>query len=216
MSSRYRIRTLGPALLMLAALALPAAARAAGDPNVMHVDGYFNGGRCPELREHDGKVYNLVGDIGGLQSGDHVRLEGRLVDSRACGGTALEVTVVQALWADDHHRSTYYDHLRNGSFDRWAAANRGYDSRSSRSRSGYDRGYGDRRSERSSLRSFTGSVRGFRGDCLMLRGDDGQTYGMVGGNFSRYDRGDRVQVLGFLENGACGERTLSVQEIRHH
>jgi len=141
MNRQLRIRTFGTALLMTAALALPGAARAAGDPSVMHVDGYIDMGRCPTLREHDGKVYGLVGAVGGLRSGDHVRLEGRLVDSYVCGGAAVKVAEVQAIWADDHHRTTYYDHLQNGSFERWAADNRGYNPRGRR---GYRDGRGYR------------------------------------------------------------------------
>jgi hypothetical protein len=138
MNRQIRVRTFGTALLMTAALALPGAVRAAGDPGVTHIDGYYTGhrGRCSELREHDGKIDYLAGNLGGLKSGDHVRLEGRFVDSRVCGGTAVEVSTVQAIWADDKHRTTYYDQLQNGSFDDWAAANRG-----TRGRRG-DRGYG--------------------------------------------------------------------------
>jgi len=140
MNRSLRIRTLGTALLMASALALPGAARAAGDPGVTHIDGYYTGhrGHCSELREHDGKVDYLVGGLSGLKTGDHVRLEGRFVDSRSCGGAAVEVSTVQAIWADDKHRTTYYDQLQNGSFADWAAANRG-----SRGRRG-NRGYGRR------------------------------------------------------------------------
>jgi hypothetical protein len=135
-----RTRTLGTALLLSSALALPGAAHAAGDPGVTHIDGYYTGhrGRCAELREHDGKVDYLAGNLSGLKTGDHVRLEGRFVDSRFCGGTAVEVSTVQAIWADDKHRTTYYDQLQNGSFADWAAANRGTQSR----RGNHDRGYG--------------------------------------------------------------------------
>jgi hypothetical protein len=89
------------------------------------------------LREHSGKVYGLVGAVRGLQSGDHVRLEGRFADGTGCGsGTGVNVTLVQAIWADDHHRTSYYDQLQNGSFADWAAANRGTHQRSGRDRYG--------------------------------------------------------------------------------
>ena len=107
MNRHLRIRTFGTALLMTAALSLPGAARAAGDPSVLHVDGYVEMGRCPTLREHDGKVYGLVGAVGGLRSGDHVRLEGRLVvgvvnfPPRQIGPVRSEVLVLGAV-ADDH------------------------------------------------------------------------------------------------------------------
>ncbi len=137
MNLKHRSRLLGPALLVAAALTLPGAARAAGDPSVVHVDGYLNsqGRGCMTLREHDGKLYNLVGAVGGLQTGDHVRVEGRFVDGSGCGaGTGVNVTGVQAIWADDKHRTTYYDQVQNGSFEQWAAANRGYNPRSGRGR----------------------------------------------------------------------------------
>jgi len=219
MNRQLRIRTFGTALLLTAGLALPGAARAAGDPNVLHVDGYINmQGRCPTLSEHDGKVYGLVGDVGGLRSGDHVRLEGRLTDSSVCGGTAVNVSVVQALWADDNHRTTYYDHLQNGSFNQWAAANRGYDPRGRRygrdGRNGGDYGRGYRSNDRrGDLRSVSGRIEGYRGDCLILRGSDGYSYGLTG-DLRGYDRrGDRVKVLGFLGRGACGDRTLEVEQV---
>jgi hypothetical protein len=140
MNRRNRIRILGPALLVATALTLPAAVHAAGDPSVMHIDGQFTGHQrsCPELQEHDGKVYRLTGDLSGLRTGDHVRLEGRLVNSRACGGTAVNISTVQAIWADDKHRTTYYDQLQNGSFEQWAAAN-GRGDRGRRHGQAYDR-----------------------------------------------------------------------------
>ena len=141
MNRQNRTRILGTALLMTAALTLPGTARAAGDPSVVHVDGYLTsqGNRCLILREHDGKTYGLVGAVGGLQTGDHVRLEGRFAGGSGCGaGTAVNVNQVQAIWADDNHRTTYYDHLQNGSFERWAIDNRGYDPRGRR---GYREGY---------------------------------------------------------------------------
>jgi hypothetical protein len=243
MNRQLRTRTLGTALLLTAALTLPGAARAAGDPSIVHVDGYLTdqGHRCLVLREHDGKIYGLVGAVGGLQTGDHVRLEGRFAGGSSCGGgTAVNVTDVQAIWADDNHRTTYYDHLQNGSFAQWASANRGYNSRSGRdSRGGYDRNRGDSRdrngnydrnggydrsrghdrnggyNDRSGdLRSVSGRVEGYRGDCLIVRGSDGRSYGLAG-DMSGYDRrGARVKVLGFLGRGACGDRTVEVQEIR--
>lgn len=236
MNRQLRFRILGTALLT-AALALPGTARAAGDPSVVHVDGYLNDqGNCLVLREHDGKIYGLTGDIGGLQNGDHVRLEGRFVDGSGCGaGTAVNVNQVQAIWADDNHRTTYYDHLQNGSFTRWAEANRGYNPRSGSDRygrrgyrdngddrgydrdrgNGYDRGRGyDRRSDRSGdLRSVYGRIEGYRGDCLIVRGNDGRYYGLTGDTRGYDRRGERVKVLGFLGRGVCGDRTVEVEQI---
>ena len=242
MNRQHRIQTLGTALLMTAALSLPGAARAAGDPSIVLVDGYLTsqGNRCLTLREHDGKVYGLVGAVGGLQTGDHVRIEGRFVNGSNCGGgTGVNVTEVQAIWADDQHRSTYFDHLQNGSFAQWAAANRGANSRYGRdSRGGYDRnsggydrnggyrdrngnsdrnGYNDRnsRSDRSgNLHSISGRIEGYRGDCLIMRGYDGRFYGLSGDLRGSDRPGNRIKVLGFLGRGACGDRTVEVEEIR--
>lgn len=132
-------RILGSALLVAAALTLPGTVRAAGDPSVVHVDGYLTsqGGRCLTVREHDGKVYNLVGAVGGLQNGDHIRVAGRFVGGGCGAGTGVEVSQVQTIWADDHHKTTYYDQLQNGSFSDWAAAHRGDDSHH-----GHDREHG--------------------------------------------------------------------------
>jgi len=234
-NQKNRNRLLGPALLVAAALTLPGAAQAAGDPSVVHADGYLNsqGRGCMTLREHDGKLYNLVGAIGGLQTGDHVRVEGRFVEGSGCGaGTGVNVTGVQAIWADDNHRTTYYDQVQNGSFEQWAVANRGYNPRSNQGRDGRDsrdhgnydhhdhNGGSDRndhydRSDRSQdLRRVSGRVQGYRGDCLIVRGDDGHYYGLTGDVGGNDSRGDRVRVLGFIGRGVCGSRTVEVQEVR--
>ncbi|MDP9122351.1 MAG: hypothetical protein M3O15_13455 [Acidobacteriota bacterium] len=119
-------------LVLLAALTLIAGrAQAAADPNVAHIDGYLStsaqqsyGARtCLLLSQHDGKVLALGGHIRGLQPNDHVRLEGRFDNNSPCGVGGFIVTKVQTLWADDNHRSTYYDHLQDGSFYSWAVSN---------------------------------------------------------------------------------------------
>jgi hypothetical protein len=129
--ARPLFRTLVPALLLLASLAVPApSASAAADPSVMHIDGYLQftdqrpdgAYRCLILRQHDGSLYALAGDIPGLLNGDHVRLEGRAAPDR-CGAHGYGVTTVQTIWADDNHKATYYDHLHDGSFHDWAARN---------------------------------------------------------------------------------------------
>lgn len=118
-------------LSTLAALAclLPAAALAQhADPGVAHVDGYVTvspDGRCKVLKQHDGSLFSLFGHRRGLIANDHVRLEGRIVPDNRCGGqSGFEVTSVQAIWADDNHRSTYYDHLKDGTFGQWLVRNR--------------------------------------------------------------------------------------------
>ena len=119
-STRTFSKALAPALLLTAGLALPAATYAANDGGFA-TDGYVSNDRnsdCMVLRQHDGSVRYITGDLDGLQSGDHVRVYGYSVSGDACDvrGSAYEVTQVQTLWGDDKHKTTYYDHLRDGSF----------------------------------------------------------------------------------------------------
>jgi hypothetical protein len=116
-------------LIAAACLALTGAALAQrGDTSVAHVDGYVTvspDGRCMILKQHDGSLFSLFGHRRGLVANDHVRLEGRIVAESRCGAqSAFEVTSVQAIWADDNHRSTYYDHLKDGTFGQWVVRNR--------------------------------------------------------------------------------------------
>lgn len=100
---------------------VPAVPQGYRDRSVVAADGYLEGGGdCLILRGHQGQVYSLVGNNGGLREGDHVRLLGRLTYDNYCGATALDVTEVQAVWADRNHRQVYFDHLTDGSFDRYA------------------------------------------------------------------------------------------------
>jgi hypothetical protein len=123
------LRIVGPVLLLV----LMAPAQGAGgqaDQSVMHIDGHLQftdqgpGGayRCLILRQHDGSLFALGGRVLGLLNGDHVRLEGRAAPD-SCGARGFEITAVQTIWADDNHKSTYYDHLRDGGFRDWAARN---------------------------------------------------------------------------------------------
>jgi hypothetical protein len=111
------------ALVLVCCLAAPSLAQP-GDTTLAHVDGYLSispDGRCAVLKQHDGSLLTLVGRWRGLAANDHVRLEGRLVPDTRCGGQGgFDVTLVQAIWADDNHRTTYYDHLQNGTFRSWA------------------------------------------------------------------------------------------------
>jgi hypothetical protein len=123
------LRTLLLSTLVAAAcLALPAALAQRADTSVAHVDGYVTvspDGRCMVLKQHDGSLFSLFGHRRGLTANDHVRLEGRIVAESRCGAqSGFEVTSVQAVWADDNHRSTYYDHLKDGTFGQWVVRNR--------------------------------------------------------------------------------------------
>jgi hypothetical protein len=156
-SSRTFARLIAPALLFSAAALAAPYAHAAGDGGFA-VDGYLSGDRnsdCLTLREHDGSIRYITGATDGLQTGDHVRVYGRSVNGSACNvrGSAYEVTEVHALWGDDKHKTTYYDHLTNGSFTDYAYrtnrisdqsryGRRGRDGRSGRD--GHDSRYGRR------------------------------------------------------------------------
>jgi hypothetical protein len=129
MNRNHRIVVWSLLVALVALLSSGAPARAAADPSVAHVDGYVSinpspDGRetCVILRQHDGSLYALSGRVIGLLAGDHVRLEGRAGLNR-CGAQGFEVSKVQTVWADDNHRSTYYDHLHDGGFRAWAARN---------------------------------------------------------------------------------------------
>jgi hypothetical protein len=126
---RFALRTLLlAALLVLGVLGAPALAQPRGDTSLAHVDGYLSAspdGRCLVIKQHDGSTYSLVGRWHGLIGNDHVRLEGRFVPEARCGGQGgFQVTAVQAIWADDNHRSTYYDHLKDGPLRAWVERNR--------------------------------------------------------------------------------------------
>jgi len=129
LSPRLLARTLLMASLVIGLVVVAAAAaQPRGDVSLAHVDGYLSlspDGRCMVLKQHDGSAYTLVGRWRGLVGSDHVRLEGRFVPETRCGGQGgFEVTDVQAIWADDNHRSTYYDHLKDGAFRSWLQRNR--------------------------------------------------------------------------------------------
>jgi hypothetical protein len=97
------------------------------DPGVFHVDGVLDdGGECLFLRDHEGRTWAMVGNVYGLQPGEHVRLYGRPVDGAGtCGyrAAAFDIYEVRTVWADNNHRRTFYDHLYDGPFDQ----NRAYD-----------------------------------------------------------------------------------------
>jgi hypothetical protein len=115
------LRTMGPALLLAGTLGFPTRGSALPYPSLAHLDGYLSAsGNCVLLRQHDGRTYSLRGELDGLRSGDHVRLEGRFAPDPGCGAPGFGVTGVQELWADDNHRSAYFD-IKNGEpFGRYA------------------------------------------------------------------------------------------------
>jgi hypothetical protein len=82
-----------------------------------HIDGFVfdEGGHCSLLRDHQGHVFALVGNIGDIVQGDHLRLQGRVVDGGLCDwrGTAFEVVQVKTLWDNNRHEHASYDYQRD-------------------------------------------------------------------------------------------------------
>ena len=113
---------------LLVAPAAPVAAQPGANLNVAHSDGYVTispDGSCVVLKTHDGSLLALSGRWRGLRANDHVRIEGRLVPENRCGAPGgFEVTLVQAIWADDRHKTTYYDYTKDGEFRSWVQRNR--------------------------------------------------------------------------------------------
>jgi len=232
-TSRTFSKAFAPALLLsalTAALALPATTYAASDGGFA-TDGYVSNDRnsdCMVLRQHDGSVRYITGDIDGLQSGDHVRVYGYSVSGSACDvrGSAYEVTQVQALWGDDRHKTTYFDYQRDGSFSRYADRQSGrggrYDDRGDRNRGDRYRGdrYRDSRYEQSNrgrdLVSLRGRLNDDRRSCPTLETQDGRVWNLVGDLRSFRDN-SRAKVIGWTgARSQCGGPTLEVREINRY
>ena len=51
---------------------------------------------CVEMKNADDVLYNLVGDIGAIRTGEQVRVTGTITDEAVCGGigVALQVTTI--------------------------------------------------------------------------------------------------------------------------
>jgi hypothetical protein len=118
-------RIAGAALLLTAALALPALAqrhswdgweRGRGN-GAFELDGTFIGMQqgCALMREDNGKVVPLLGNPGDLQKGDHLLFSGQLQAKSVCG-PAFRVAEVKRLWADASHKYVIYDRARDGEY----------------------------------------------------------------------------------------------------
>ena len=56
-----------------------------------------DGVTCPAMRGRDGRLYTLVGDVGGVRPGDRVRVEGRITRTSICmQGTTIDVHRLRA------------------------------------------------------------------------------------------------------------------------
>jgi len=201
-------RLFAPALLFAASLMLPAAT-ARADVGYA-VDGYLSNDRnsdCMILREHDGGTRLLSGDIGGLKPGDHVRLYVHSTNGSVCNvrGNAYEVTEVLTLWGDDRHRTTYYDHLTDGSFDNYTGR-RNASTPNYRSEVGFNN---------ESLVSLRGRLHDEGRACPYLRTNDGRAWSLVG-DLDNFRDNARARVTGWTTTSSrCGGPTLEVRDIRY-
>ena len=138
--------------LVLTALLIALGATASGafakDRSLLTVDGYLRaerhgGSRTLVITEHTGIRYVVVGNTAGLASGDHVLLLGRRVPGDRYGRgryarDAFSLIEVQAIWADDRHKTVYFDHLQDGSYDRYTERHRQHRYREEGGRPGRD------------------------------------------------------------------------------
>jgi hypothetical protein len=227
---RSLLRVLGPALLFVGALFLSGPSAFA---QVDHVDGYLSvEGPCLMLRQHDGELLALRGDIRGLVNGDHIRLEGRFAADPGCRAAGFAVTQVQAIWADDNHRSVYFDHLNGEPFMHWAERTGRLPERRTNYGTGYERRDYDRdafqvqeRYDRNGryvyqgphrLVTLVGRIHEAAGACPTLH----TSYAVfnLDGNLGDYQAGDRVHLSGYLYDGdpnaPCGGPTVVIRSIR--
>jgi hypothetical protein len=240
-SSRRYATIFGSALLLTAALSLPAEAQSrryswegwnrGRGASAFDLDGTYIGQQqgCALVRDHNGQVIPLLGNPGDLQNGDHLLLRGQ-VQSRSVCGPAFRVADVERIYADSSHRNVIYDRRRDGDYvardgwydrfnrDHYDYSNQngrgGYDSRSDNRDGRYSDRYNDRSGNRSDRQavSVVGTIE--RDRCTTLRTDRGEVYGLTG-DLGRYSDGDRVRVIGFSTGGTrCGRPALEVQDVR--
>jgi hypothetical protein len=56
------------------------------------------GVECPAMRDDEGNLYTLAGDIGTFQSGDRVIVQGEIAEMSICmQGTTISVTRIDAM-----------------------------------------------------------------------------------------------------------------------
>jgi hypothetical protein len=98
----HRLSTLLPVLGFALVLLIPAAAFAQeGDQGnrTLNIHGTLTdeGVECRALRGDDGQLYTLTGDLGGFQTGDRVRVRGKIAERTFCGqGTTIVVEDIKA------------------------------------------------------------------------------------------------------------------------
>lgn len=222
-------KLLGSALLLTAALSLPAEisadpaqrfGRTPYDRNNRGAAFYLDGtlidrrqGGCQIVRDHQGRVYTIVGPGSrGLQVGEHVRLWGKMDGSTVCG-TAFKADYVDQVYRDGSHSRVVYDRRHDGSFDPYAYRdNRGrWDDNRGRWNDGRDLYYDGNDNRR--IVSLEGRLNEERRACPVLRTDEGDLYNLTG-DLRQFDHGDKVRVIGFLDGRSrCGGPAVEVREI---
>jgi len=220
--NRSLFRVLGPMLLLLTGGLFLGTTSASAYPATSHVDGYLSSnGTCLMLQEHGGGVLALRGNVRGLTDGDHVRLEGRFAPDPGCGAPGFAVTMVQAIWGDDRHRTTYFDHLSGESFTGWAERTGRFGER----REYYESGPSYERPDRYGRYVYegphrwvtlVGRVHESEGACPTL--STSYATFALDGSLGDYQAGDRVLISGMLydqdPNAPCGGPTVVIHRIR--
>jgi len=225
------------ALLLVAALSLPATSTAQGrrygwdnwyrgysryNANTFQLDGTFIGQQngCALVQDRRGQVIPLVGNPGDLRRGEDLLMTGRVQYGSVCG-TAFRVFSVDRIWSDSSHRRVLYDSRYDGDYSSYRDRYNRYGDRYDRYNNRYDNGYynngnySDRYGYNGNrnLTSITGRLDD-SGRCPVIRGDHGEYYDLVG-DLRNFRDGARVQVLGFLGvRSSCGGQAIDVQQIR--
>lgn len=97
----HRPLTLLPVLGLALALLISGAALAQEDAQgnrTLNISGTLTdeGVECRALRANDGQLYTLTGDLEGFQTGDRVRVRGKVAERTFCGqGTTIEVEEIK-------------------------------------------------------------------------------------------------------------------------
>jgi len=236
-TQRILAKGLSAALLLVAALSLPAMSAAQSrryswdnwnrrysrqGSGTFQLEGTFIGQQygCALVQDRRGQVIPLVSNPGDLRRGTDLLLSGRIDNSTVCG-TAFRVFNVERVWADASHRRVLFDRRYDGDYGSGGYRDRyGYDrnnGRYDRNDGRYDdrngRGYDDRYDrDNRNLVSVTGRLDD-SGRCPVIRGDRGEYYDLVG-DLRDFRDGDHARVIGFLGvRSRCGGQAIEVQEI---
>lgn len=218
------------ALLLIAALSLPATSAAQGrrygwdnwnrrysryGSGTFQLEGTLIGQRygCALVQDRQGQVIPLVSNPGDLRRGEDLLMSGRIENGTVCG-TAFRVFSVDRIWSDASRRRVLFDRRYDGDYyggyrDRYG--NYPYNDRYDND---YDNGYSSRYGGNGNrdLVSVTGRLDD-SGRCPAVRGDHGEYYDLVG-DLRDFRDGDHAKVLGFLgSRSRCGGQAIDVQEI---